>query len=200
MTDAAGNYTIHYFYTIDTNDGDPEKLTGKEYQTKWYSSSGTLLKQTSYEWQWRNTVQAYNTTRKQIGRYIDDGKFNNPEGIAVYGNYVYVVDTGNNCIQKFTTSGTFVTKWGSYGSDDGQFNHPIGIVAYGSYVYVVDSGNNRIQKFNDTGYFITKWGSAGSGNSQFNNPCGIAICIWIVYMLLTVVTTAFRSSSPLIRT
>ena len=29
---------------------------------------------------------------------------------------VYVADTGNNRIQKFTSNGTFITTWGSYRS------------------------------------------------------------------------------------
>ena len=82
---------------------------------------------------------------------------------------VYVVDTGNNRIQKFTSEGVFVTKWGTYnyiiqrltpdgseyvnewaeeGEGDGQFNQPHGVaVASDGSVYVADSGNNRIQKF-----------------------------------------------------
>ena len=61
---------------------------------------------------------------------------------------VYVADFGNNRIQKFTGSGTFVTKWGSYGSADGQFNAPHGVAVDGSgNVYVADTYNYRIQKF-----------------------------------------------------
>jgi hypothetical protein len=34
---------------------------------------------------------------------------------------VYILDGGNNRIQKFTSDGKFITKWGSQGSGDGQF-------------------------------------------------------------------------------
>ncbi len=45
-----------------------------------------------------------------------DGQFNNPRGIAVDsdGN-VYVADSGNNRIQKFSRFGTFLKKWGGRG-------------------------------------------------------------------------------------
>ena len=37
---------------------------------------------------------------------------------------VYVADTRNNRIQKFSATGTFITKWGSSGSGNGQFDAP----------------------------------------------------------------------------
>ena len=102
--------------------------------------------------------------------------FNNPEDIAIdsAGN-VYVVDGGNNRIQKFTSSGKFITKWGSHGSGDGEFWSPTGIAIDGAgNVYVADYGNYRIQKFTSSGEFITKWGSRGSEDGEFISPKGIA--------------------------
>jgi hypothetical protein len=40
---------------------------------------------------------------------------------------VFVADTFNNRIQKFTNTGTFITKWGSSGSDNGQFELPVDV-------------------------------------------------------------------------
>lgn len=107
----------------------------------------------------------------------DDGKFSSPTAIAVdfLGN-VYVADSGNNRIQKFTNTGNFTTKWGSPGSGNGEFKTPSGLAVDSSgNVYVADTGNNRIQKFDSNGKFITKWGSPGSGTGQFNVPYAIAI-------------------------
>jgi DNA-binding beta-propeller fold protein YncE len=61
---------------------------------------------------------------------------------------VYVTDTSNSRIQKFTSEGVFVTKWGTYGSGDGQFIKPrtVAVASDGS-VYVVDGNNHRVQKF-----------------------------------------------------
>ena len=56
------------------------------------------------------------------------GQFDRPEGIAVDGNGdVYVADTWNHRIQKFTADGTYLTQWGRGGSGEGQFNYPAGI-------------------------------------------------------------------------
>ena len=108
----------------------------------------------------------------------EDGQFYYPRGVAVdrSGN-VYVADTGNNRIQKFSPWGWFLTKWGSEGSGDGQFENPSGVAVDGSgNVYVADTDNHRIQKFSSDGVFLTKWGgSKGSGDGQFDYPRGIAV-------------------------
>ncbi|MBF0339103.1 MAG: hypothetical protein HQL05_14890 [Nitrospirae bacterium] len=74
-------------------------------------------------------------------------------------------------MQKFTSSGQFITKWGSNGSNDGQFDSLAGIATDSSgNIYVVDAGNSRIQKFSSSGQFLTKWGSKGSDDGQFKSP------------------------------
>jgi len=98
-------------------------------------------------------------------------------GLAVdaSGN-LYVADTFNDRIQKFSPDGQFIAKWGVSGSDDGEFDRPQGIAIDGSgNIYISDSGNSRIQKFAPEGQFIEKWGSGGSGDGEFNRPKGIAI-------------------------
>ena len=78
-----------------------------------------------------------------------NGQFNSPTGVATDGSgNVYVVDTGNNRVQKSDANGTFLTTWGTAGSGNGQFSAPIGVATDGSgNLYVADTNNNRIQKF-----------------------------------------------------
>jgi sugar lactone lactonase YvrE len=110
------------------------------------------------------------------GDYDANGKFGEIGGVATdsSGN-VYVTDTpdysvgGDDRIQKFSSSGAFITKWGSHGTGDGQLWRPDGVAtdAAGN-VYLADLSNARIQKFSSSGNFITKWGSYGTGDGQFN--------------------------------
>ncbi|KJU81430.1 NHL repeat containing protein, partial [Candidatus Magnetobacterium bavaricum] len=103
--------------------------------------------------------------------------FSYPNGIAVdsSGN-VYVADEDNHRIQKFSSSGVFLAKWGSKGSGDGQFYYPGGIAVDSSgNVYVADTYNDRIQKFSSSGVFLAKWDSKGSGDGQFYYPYDIAV-------------------------
>ena len=96
-----------------------------------------------------------------------------PRGVAVDGSgNVYVADTDNDRIQKFTSDGVLVTQWGTSGSGDGQFLGPHGVAVDGSgNVYVADYANRRVQKFTSAGVFVTKWG----GTFQFGNPYGVAV-------------------------
>jgi len=106
-----------------------------------------------------------------------DGQFRGMHGVEidVEGN-VYVVDTGNNRIQKFSNDGVFLFKWGSSGPGPGQFNHPhgVGIGPMGN-LYVSETGNNRVQKFTSEGVFLTMWGSFGDGDGQFRHNHGLAV-------------------------
>lgn len=78
--------------------------------------------------------------------------------------YVYVSDYYNNRIQKFDSSGKFITKWGNEGQSNGQFELPRGIVVDSDgNVYISDLGNGRIQKFDSYGNFITKWKATSIG-------------------------------------
>lgn len=104
-----------------------------------------------------------------------NGQFNRPSNIAIdSSDNVYVTDSYNHRVQKFSSNGTFLAKWGSQGSGNGQFNLPVGIATDSNgNVYVVDNRNFRVQKFSSTGTFLTQWGSEGAGEGQFGDPVGV---------------------------
>ena len=68
---------------------------------------------------------------------------------------VFVADEGNNRIQKFTNTGTFIRTWGTGGSGNGQFKQPLGIgLDPSGNVFVTDTSNNRIQELQTRGFLL----------------------------------------------
>ena len=99
-----------------------------------------------------------------------------PQQIAVDDERnIYVADTGNSRIQKFTNNGEFLSSWEIKGVENGELQTPVGIAIYENNVYVVDETQNAIQKFDSDGNFILKWGGFGDENGEFNSPKGITI-------------------------
>ncbi|KPA11262.1 NHL repeat containing protein, partial [Candidatus Magnetomorum sp. HK-1] len=90
--------------------------------------------------------------------------------------FLYIADTSNNRIRKFTTNGQFITQWGKPGNEDKEFNNPYAIaIDNKGFIYVADTFNHRIQKFSSDGEFILKWGKEGSNQGEFKKPYGITI-------------------------
>lgn len=106
------------------------------------------------------------------------GDFSEPYDVAVdLSGYVYVVDADATCVQKFYSSGEYITTWGSYGDGNYEFYYPQGIAteAMSGDVYVANTHGNEIKKFDSNGVFIRRWGSQGNGDNQFMHPRGVAV-------------------------
>ena len=84
------------------------------------------------------------------------GRLNVPMDVAIAPDgTIYVLDSGNHRVQRFSSEGTFLTAWGSHGAKEGQFNRPERIaVAPDGTVYVADTWNHRIQRFAPDGRFL----------------------------------------------
>jgi len=112
------------------------------------------------------------------------GTFNEPWGVAVAPDgTVYVADTWNYRIQKFTADGQFLSMWQTFGPDKTDvFYGPRGIAvdahrvgAARGRVLVVDTGDKRVVVFDADGSYLTQFGGAGLGPGQFDEPVGIAL-------------------------
>src|SRR5262249_10301284 len=89
---------------------------------------------------------------------------------------IYIADSGNDRVQKFDSTGHYLSQFGSAGNGPGQLQNPHGLDVDGlGNVYVADLGNNRIEKFDATGAFISRFGSNGTAEGQFDQPTDVMI-------------------------
>jgi len=83
-----------------------------------------------------------------VGKGTGNGSFRNPIDAAFdsSGN-IFVADFGNHRIQKFNSSGSYVSKYGSWAPNN-PFRHPHGLgISSDDRVYVADHSNHKIQEF-----------------------------------------------------
>ncbi|GMV35074.1 MAG: TIGR03663 family protein [Chloroflexi bacterium CFX1] len=124
-------------------------------------------------------LHEWGTFADGVSAPIGDGTFNEPWGVAVGPDgSVYVADTWNHRIEKFTASGKFLKAWGSFGqgNEPPLFYGPRGLaVDSEGRVYVTDTGNKRIVVFDADGNYITEFGSAGFDPGQFDEPTSVAV-------------------------
>jgi DNA-binding beta-propeller fold protein YncE len=106
-------------------------------------------------------------------------------GIAIDAQEnVWVSDTGNNRIEKFSDTGEYLAQFGSFGDGKGQFYYP-DCIAFdqSANIWVVDQNNHRVQELSSSGVYLTQFGSSGSDDGQFGQPVGIAVTpsgnIWV---------------------
>ena len=75
-------------------------------------------------------------------------RLNDPRGVCISGQYVYVSNFYGHNVSVFTTAGHYVTSFGQRGDEEGEFNNPRGIcVDQQAQVYVCNYYNKRVQCF-----------------------------------------------------
>jgi sugar lactone lactonase YvrE len=110
-----------------------------------------------------------------------DGEFNQPGGIVLLGDgTLLVADQCNHRIQKFTTDGKFLAKWGEHGKKPGQFDgiEPVGSRFGGPHflaldskgrIYTTEGVHGRVQQFTTEGKHLAVWGDKGTQPGGFGD-------------------------------
>ena len=116
-------------------------------------------------------------------RGSDHGEFNDPRGVAVIGDRVFVCDRSNHRLQVFTKERLeFVKTIHSQGQGDEHFDTPEDITQdkLGN-MYVCDFVNNRVKLLNKQGEFQLSFSKKGF--DQLNGPNGVCVVDQFVYVV-----------------
>ena len=103
------------------------------------------------------------------------GQLDGPTCIAFDSDEnIYVVESRNHRVQKFTKDGQYLSGFGGHGTGDGEFDRPWGItIDKDCCIYVVDWGNSRVQKFTADGEYVMSFGTEFGG--ELNHPANVAV-------------------------
>ena len=110
-----------------------------------------------------------------------DGEFNDPRGLALHNNQIYVCDRHNHRIQVFDLDLNFIRSIGSHGQKRCKFDAPFDVkFDTDGYMYVTEFGNERVQVLDKSGRFIRMFGKEGKGKLQ--GPSSLHIVDKYVYV------------------
>jgi uncharacterized protein (TIGR03663 family) len=138
---------------------------------------------------WNHRIQMFSLVGQYQGEFggfanvqqgdpqAEPGKFWGPRDIAIdaQGN-VYVTDTGNKRVQKFSPTGEFRQAWGGGGVVPGAFEEPVGLdIDSQGNIYVADTWNRRIQKFDPNFQPLAQWEVVGWDSESVINKPALAV-------------------------
>ena len=107
-----------------------------------------------------------------------EGELDEPCGLTLYDNEVYVCDRNNHRIQIFDLDFNFVRFIGSRGKGRGEFDAPLYVkFDTAGNMYVAEWGNERVQVMDTSGQFIRKF-----GEGKLERPSGLHIADKYVYV------------------
>jgi DNA-binding beta-propeller fold protein YncE len=139
----------------------------------------------------------YVTDYMGITKFDQDGKFSitfgfiggTGPGIAVHSfvdssgipaTSIFVANSPNHRIEKFSPDGTLLEEWGKYGNLAGQFKFPydVAVDSIGN-VYVADANNSRIQKFDPEKNFLASWSTTRPSGIDIDSADNVYAISWL---------------------
>jgi sugar lactone lactonase YvrE len=126
-----------------------------------------------------NPLQSWGSFADLAQGEAPGGTFFEPWGLDIGPDgSVYVADTWNHRIQKFSAEGEFLDMWGYFGQaerPDAFWGPRDVLVDQDGRVILSDTGNKRIVIFGPDGEFIAQFGEEGFDPGQFYEPVGLAL-------------------------
>ena len=105
----------------------------------------------------------------------EPGQFDDPTGIAVTADEVFVADARNGRIQVFDHEGKFKREFGTPGDAPGELGRPMNLTIHEGKLYVPEYMNDRLQVFSLAGESLDIIGGPGEGPGEFDAPGGVAV-------------------------
>lgn len=125
----------------------------------------------------RKQVVVYGPDDNFVRAYGEEGQFERPLDVAVFGERLYVVDFPRHVVLVLDKeSGQTLQTIGKRGNGPGEFDRPshIRIDRQGN-LFVNDSFNFRVQKFDPQGNYLKEFGFPGINLGGFARPKGLEI-------------------------
>jgi hypothetical protein len=110
----------------------------------------------------------------------EPGEFSEPHFITVnQTGEIFISDTFNARVQKFSPEGKFITEWGQVGDQSGEYLFHgylarIDVDNQG-FVYVREFDGGRIQKYTEDGEYVATFSQRGTGEGELDEGYGLTI-------------------------
>jgi len=118
---------------------------------------------------------AYTLIKTWGDKGAEFGQFNEPTGIAVFQNEVFVSDSRNGRIQVFDLDGRFKKQFGTSGNGQSKLARPMNLSIAQGKLYVADYFKDSILVYSLKGEYLHRIGLSGDQPGQFNAPGGVAV-------------------------
>jgi tripartite motif-containing protein 71 len=141
-----------YLYVVDSGNSRIQKFNQDgSFVSKWGSNGSA-----DGEFDFPNTIYTYT--------WHEGGLFCGNITVDKDGN-VFILDYGNNRIQKFTSDGKFLAKWANVHGDRA--------IAAGNNGNIYVGNGENVTTYGSNGEELISWGSSGSGEGELSHPSGI---------------------------
>ena len=126
-----------------------------------------------------NRIQVFNNDLSFAHTITHGKQFDHPYDVSLDNvGHLYVAVWSFDCITKLTSTGRYITSFGSPGTNPGKLCRPFSLTVSNDLVYVSEACNHRLSIFDTKGKFLHCFGKEGSGKGELDYPLGITIDVF----------------------